>query len=450
MAAGLRTLARNRLVRTVAVLMSGTAVAQLITLVLSPILSRQFTPDAFGVLGLFMALAVLLGTAAPLAYPLAIVVPTDESEARALTAVALLATGATTLTVALLVATAGERIAATFGSPGLAAVLPWLPLAVMADGVVRTLTFAALRARRPRQVSAARIAHSGATGALQLGLGATALAPQALPLGYATGHAISALFLIWPAWRDRVRPTFAAVRPLALLASARRYGNFPRFKLPSQLLAVLGNTATVVVLALLFPAGVVGAYALTRRVVRAPAELVATTLGDAFFARFGELWPTDPQRARRIWWRTTAALVLIVVPGVTLFAWLAPPTFAWVFGDPWREAGHYARWLALHIGAAMVARPAMMALSVVGRQRAELGFAVGRLAAMLGALVVSAPGGPLAAIAAYALAGVTINVAMLAFTGQALARSDGGQWYAPRENREVAGEVTDPRARRRR
>ena len=75
---------RSELVRNSARLLSANVVAQAIGLLVYPILTRMYAPDDFGLLNLFMSIGgifVLISTAD---YQNAIVLPKEESRARAL------------------------------------------------------------------------------------------------------------------------------------------------------------------------------------------------------------------------------------------------------------------------------------------------------------------------------------------------------------------------------
>ena len=80
-------LPKGRLRRAVALLVTGAAFGQLLVLVASPLLTRLYTPDDFGVLGVFSALLGIFGIAVSLCYELAI--PLAEDDARMVNLLAL-------------------------------------------------------------------------------------------------------------------------------------------------------------------------------------------------------------------------------------------------------------------------------------------------------------------------------------------------------------------------
>src|ERR1700689_4427028 len=77
--------AKGRFSHHVAVLGGGTALAQGFTLLFAPILTRLYTPDDVGRMGLYLAFAGFAGVAASLRYEVAIVSAVDDREAAILT-----------------------------------------------------------------------------------------------------------------------------------------------------------------------------------------------------------------------------------------------------------------------------------------------------------------------------------------------------------------------------
>src|SRR3569832_2124730 len=78
-AARLQQLARRPFVRNVIALTTGTAAAQVVTVIFAPLVARQYGPAAFGALGAFTAVLGVLAPGASLTYPIAMVLPKDDA-----------------------------------------------------------------------------------------------------------------------------------------------------------------------------------------------------------------------------------------------------------------------------------------------------------------------------------------------------------------------------------
>ena len=76
-----REAAKGSFVRGVATILSGTVLAQLITVLTTPLFTRLFTPRDFGVLGLINSVAAVIIQIAAMRYDMAIVLPKKDRQA---------------------------------------------------------------------------------------------------------------------------------------------------------------------------------------------------------------------------------------------------------------------------------------------------------------------------------------------------------------------------------
>jgi hypothetical protein len=77
----LAQLKNSAFVKNVLVVMSGTALAQVLSFALSPIISRLYSPADFGVFGSFTAILGLVGAGITLEYSQALMLPKKKDEA---------------------------------------------------------------------------------------------------------------------------------------------------------------------------------------------------------------------------------------------------------------------------------------------------------------------------------------------------------------------------------
>ena len=79
---GILDIVKIPFIRKVITLVLGTALAQGITVIFTPLVTRLYGPEAFGLLGTFTALVAVLGPIASLSFPIAIVLPEKKSDAK--------------------------------------------------------------------------------------------------------------------------------------------------------------------------------------------------------------------------------------------------------------------------------------------------------------------------------------------------------------------------------
>jgi O-antigen/teichoic acid export membrane protein len=70
--------------RNVLTLMTGTTIAQAIPIAISPILTRIYTPEDFGVFALYMAIAAIISVVSTGRYEMAIMLPKRNEDVNAI------------------------------------------------------------------------------------------------------------------------------------------------------------------------------------------------------------------------------------------------------------------------------------------------------------------------------------------------------------------------------
>jgi lipopolysaccharide exporter len=155
--------------RNVVVLAGGTTISQGILAITAPIITRLYTPDAFGTWSLFISLAGVLSTIACLRYELSIMLPQDGKKAAELS---VLSAGiAVLLSIFLLVIVAFFRhqIAHLLGSPDLTPWLWGLPLIFLLMGLYEVGNYWSTRKKLFSRLAISRIGQSLGVVGTQIG-----------------------------------------------------------------------------------------------------------------------------------------------------------------------------------------------------------------------------------------------------------------------------------------
>ena len=344
------------LLRATLTLLMGGALAQLVPLVLGPVLARLFTPEAFGVFTTFSTVAATVAVVACGRYEFALPMARDDGEAAVLLALCL--------RICLLVLVISMPLAAALAWTGHLP-LPWLlPPAVAAAGGLQLLIMWSNRAQHFRALAISRVLQYGGAAVLQVALGlllwmraresAPADAAWALAVAPVLAAVIAALVLVRPAPAGGWRAVFASDTRMQQRQVAVKFRDFPLLNTPHAFLGALQDALAVAILVALSGHAAAGFWGLALRYLKAPATLVGSAVSQALYPRLAEAQPADAQRAVR--------QIMVLLGGVALVLMLAlmvagPWLFWRVFGEQWREAGELARALAPYIAVHFVAAP---------------------------------------------------------------------------------------------
>ncbi len=391
----------GRFVEPVLTLLSGVAVAQVLTYAARPILTRIYGPEEFGILTVFIALLGLVVACGTGHFEDALMLPARRADAARLLMLALGTSAVSAVLVGLAMLFRGP-IAVVLGGIELAPSLLLLPLAGLAAAAAQAVETWHTRFDRYSVVSSGRISQGLVTIAIQLGAGVAGIGA----IGLAAGATAGFLALLVPTGyvllrRDGLLLRAALRRPDDLRAVGRRYRRFPLFTAPAALLNVFAGRVPVFGLAVAFGPGPTGIFGLAFATLALPVGMVTAAMGQVFFVRaaeahrHGALGPLTRQMHAR--------LVALAAYPIAAAAVAGPDLFGLVFGSEWTEAGLYARILAPWLLLSAVAPPLGRVFDVTEHQRTDLAFSALQAVGLTLALVVAAQSGE--HLVAVALAG---------------------------------------------
>lgn len=360
---------RSEFGRNVATLMTGTTVAQALPVAISPILTRLYSPEDFGVLALFVAITTIFGSIANARYELAIMLPHEDEEALNIAALGLLTAFALSIVLLLLVLVFNAEICGLLGNERIGPWLYLIPLSVFFTGLFNVLNYYNNRIKQYGDIARANVLKAIVMASVQLAAGGLKLGGGGLVLG----HAASSLFANAKLLRNvRARVDFKGVVHWASMSRlGRRYLDFPKYSMPS----VLANSLSLQVASILIPAyysvSTLGFYSVVQRVLGMPMALIGSAVSQVFF----QTAVADRNRkgnALEVFDRTLFKLMSVSIPGGIFFYFIAPWAFGIVFGAKWEVAGEYARILVPLYALRFVSSALSVVLTVFERQRQSL------------------------------------------------------------------------------
>lgn len=391
----------DRLLRRIALLSTGVMAGQAVAVLVSPLLTRLYTPQEFGLFAVVTALSGILGTSIGLRFELAVPGCRDEREAAHTVALTMLACMAASLLVGLGVWLGRDALAAGLGAPGAAPLLWLLPLMLLLWGWGQPLVYWSIRRGSFRMNAINRTLQLASQAFGQLALAVPVGGGLGLTLGYGFGYLLRVLHHLWAlpaqAWRE-----LAAVDGRELWRLAALHWRYPAFSLPSGLLQSAAQFLPALLLAPLYGPAVAGLFALAQRMLDVPIRLLSNTASEAFL---GEVARLEPAAVRRVFLRTAKRFLVVGLLGMSPLLLAGPALFALVFGEAWRDAGTMVQCLVPVSLARFVVIPISQTLYVVRRQDLHLISAVLNLGALALAFLLGwqLGLGPLATLLAYSL-----------------------------------------------
>jgi len=351
--------------------MTGTAFAQVLIILVSPILTRLYSPKDFGVFALYTSILGILAVVACWRYELAIVLPEKDEDAANLLVLSIIINIGMSLLVLMLVALFRQPVANLVGAPELAPWLWFMPLSLLAAGLFQAFNYWSTRRKQFKRLAARQITQSTVMAGTQMGFGLVPhLGPGGLIAGNIIGQSVATGRLAGQILKEEGKSIKEYTQKILIGFQFKRYKDFPLYSTWAGLL----NTASVMLPALLlgyfFNPTVVGFYALGHKVLSTPMGVIGSSVGQVFFPQASEARRkgTLDKLAFGIFKR----LLIIGFTPILLISICAPDLFAIVFGSEWWQAGEYIRWLAVWLLFVFISSPLSTLYAVLERQRTGL------------------------------------------------------------------------------
>ena len=153
--------------------MTGTTIAQAIPIAISPILTRIYTPEDFGIFGLYISITIMIGVFVTGKYELAIMLPQKEDEAANILALSLLITVLMSAITFICIYIWHLDIIDLLSNKELSYYLYFIPLSILLIGSYQGFNYWSNRQKKYKLMSKSIIikATSHATGNIYFGFG---------------------------------------------------------------------------------------------------------------------------------------------------------------------------------------------------------------------------------------------------------------------------------------
>jgi len=394
--------------------MTGSVLAQALTLAAIPVLSRLYGPDDFGVFGLFTALLSIIGVAACLRYALAIPLPKTNRQAAQVLACGAVALACVSAVVLLVVIMARGMVAAALDAPKLETLLWLLPLSVLGYGVYELSNYWATRNGRFKALAASHVTRAATVTGTQMAAAAAPGGAFGLVIGQLAGQWVTNLVLAWHVLHKDRGVIASGFRWERICTQARRYRTFAFHGAPQAVLNSVSQTIPVIMLGWFFSPAIVGLYIMAQRVVSAPMILISQSLRQVLLPHFSRRRHAG-HSLRPVLLRYTTVLAVLGMPALLVLLFFGDNVFSVVLGQEWEESGRYAGWLALWLWAEMLSPPATIALTVLERPRVQMIYEAILLIARIMALTTAAwTNSPEKSIIVFSVVGLFFNLGLIA------------------------------------
>ncbi len=334
------SLKESEILRNTSILVSGTALAQLIPVLLQPLLRRYYSPEAFGAYSIYLSLVGIFSIVASFKYDLAIVLPKKDREAANILFLSVFISFLFCSILAIIFITWRAEIAGFLNlSEDYNFYLMLAPAGIFFFSFYQTINNWLTRKKKFMLLSVNKFTRRGVEGAAQLGLKGLA-GSSGLVVGDILGHIANVLSGLFQGSKQGLK--IDQLSPVKINYVVRRYSEFPRVNVIPSLMSACSFLLPVIMLNKFYSTENAGYFDLSKLLLSVPLALISTSVSNVLLQSLTE----------KINNRKSLRKDIILVLGIVLFigiveiiiiALFGIRIFKFIFGERWELSGRISQ-----------------------------------------------------------------------------------------------------------
>ncbi|MBD2292141.1 oligosaccharide flippase family protein [Anabaena sphaerica FACHB-251] len=350
-----RLLPKSEFTRNVLTLMTGTTIAQAIPIAITPILTRIYTPEDYGVFAMYTAIISIISVIATGRYELAIILPRKESDGANIVVLSVVIAAGVSLLMLLVVWLFNTPITQMLGNTDISTWLYLTPISVFLTGIYQSLNYWNTRKNKYKRLAANRVLQSGSTAVSNLVAGLIGMGFGGLVFSGFIGQAISTGILA-NIFIKEDKNILLKVKLSKEIALAKKYKNFPLINSLHAFLDSFKNGISLLFISKIYGVLNLGYFSLMEKVLFTPMRILGTSFTQVYYSEAAEYYRHKKCYANQ----TKKLMIKLFLIGLIPFLIInifSDQIFHIAFGEKWAEAGKIAHAYSVYVLFHFVASP---------------------------------------------------------------------------------------------
>ena len=390
----------------------GSFIAQLITLISAPIITRLYTPSDFGILTLIWSYIVILSVIACLRLDQAVVIEDCDEYALHLVLLCIIITTTLVLALSIIMAWFPGIITKYIELNSNSHYLWFIPAGLMAFGINSTLTHWHTRQKDYFLIAFGRVAGALFSAFIKILLGILFFSSSFWLLsGNIIALVVPILLLLIIFLRKNLTQIIRISNKNYMLALLKKYKNFPTYYAATDIINSSSQNIPIILLGHFYSPAVIGFYGLSIAVLRRPIDIVSQSFSKVYLQKVAEEIHEGTD-VRRNFIKSTLGLFIVGFFPFAALGLFGELLFVFLFGPKWATAGIYTQILSPWLFLGFVNPPATQIIIVKQKFKFNLKFNILNLGLRVLAIVVPSMliNKPIYSILAFSATGVFTNI----------------------------------------
>lgn len=345
----------GEITRNMLKLITGDGFARIIGLITTPIITRIYLPDHMGVLSVFVALISIIAPLGTFRYSTAIPLPRNGGLALNLILLSFILLLFSSLFLVVSIGLSKDYLFSVFSINQLIPFWWLIPIAFFGTGLYELLSQWAIREKNFKLLAKTKVSQKFIGSGIKIVLGLLGFKPIGLLLGQIFTQ-MGGIFSLLKELNKRFVYKSQITRARMLFV-AKWYSDFPKYRVPSQVLLMFSGRAPLLYFAWRYDAETTGQIGLAFMMLSMPMTLIGASTGKAFYAEIARIGRRKTQEIIGVTKKVVKKLFLFSFIPFIIILLLGPWLFKTIFGEVWQVAGVYARILSVYLLSQFVYSP---------------------------------------------------------------------------------------------
>lgn len=355
--------------QNISILATGSIIAQIISILISPLTTRFFSPEELGVYTAILTAVSLFGPVISLKYDMVIVMTENENEEFDLINLSLILTLLFSTVFSLVYSILFLRN--DFNKSGLLVVIISIFILLLLYGVNNILIAYNNKRSNYKLISAVGILKSFGSNGVIIFAGITQLGSFGLVLSQIIGNSLGitkmskSLLLSIPKFRNR------GIRGVPNVF--KKYIDQPKYNATSAMINTSIYSGINIFVKEVYSTASLGLYSLSYRVLGIPFSIISANIAKIYYETASREKKTNGNY-KSIFLKTLFLLIIIIVPIMLILGYYSQTIFSFVFGKEWEQAGVYVKFLTPMFTLRLIGESLTTSFIVSYKQKHELFF----------------------------------------------------------------------------
>lgn len=355
--------------KSVGILVSGTALAQLISVIALPFLTRIYSPSEFSVFAVYFSILSILSVASCLRFEIAIPIPKKDENALSLFFLGLFSNFTITLLICLLIYFFDKEIIELLNQDKLAPYLWLIPVGVFFVGLYNLFQYWATRKIFFSVIAKTRVIQSIGGVSVQIGLGFLGFGVFGLIVGQIISYSAGTIRLFFSFLKE-IKYLKNSITVKRISFNLRKYDKFPKYSTFDALANTAGIQLPIIIIAALSLGEEAAYLMLAMQVLGIPMKFIGGAISQVYLAHAPEALEQGNIRLYTISVLENLfkfSFCILIFIGI-----ISPLLVEYIFGHEWKSVGFIISWMIPWFIFQLISSPISMIMHINHKQKLML------------------------------------------------------------------------------